>query len=142
MLHPFLERLRDGWRRAEIHVGDAHAGDDVILVGEAGVDRAVPFRRIGADAAVWRVEIELGRIRGRDERRSCGRCQRTAWCDAPTRAVNPAFLRNDLRFSPSFCDMPCSSLTAHVAAKRGNTTPMPSTRHEIFYTMVTSALSS
>src|SRR3954468_5042656 len=24
---------------------------------------------------------------------------------APTSAVNPAFLRNDLRFSPSFCDM-------------------------------------
>src|SRR5258706_7910106 len=24
---------------------------------------------------------------------------------APTSAVSPAFLRNDLRFSPSFCDM-------------------------------------
>src|SRR5947199_738 len=43
VLHPLLERLGDRRCGAEIHVRDAHAGDDVILVGEAGVDRAVPL---------------------------------------------------------------------------------------------------
>ncbi len=59
VLHPFLERLGNRRRGAEIHVRDAHAGDDVILVGEPGVDGAVPLGGVGADAAVGRVEVEL-----------------------------------------------------------------------------------
>ena len=114
-------------RGAEIHVGDAHARDDVILVGEAGVDRAVPLGRIGADAAVRRVEIELGRIRGRDERRRWRLLQ--ASCLARPRPRVPSIRR----FSGTTCDSARHSVTCACSScdcltlppERSDTTPSP-----------------
>ena len=105
VLHPFLERLRDRRRGAEIHVGDAHARDDVILVGEAGVDRAVPLGRIGADAAVRRVEVELGRVGGGHERGA--RRRPPANCLGRPRPRVPSIRR----FSGTTCDSARHSVT-------------------------------
>ncbi len=80
MLDAFLQSLGDGRRAFEIHVRDAHAGDDAVHVVTA--NHGVPFDAIGADAVVGRVEIELatrrsigfdGRRGGSD--RACDRCK-------------------------------------------------------------------
>ena len=84
-----LQRRGDGGRAAKVHVGHAHAGDDLghMLVA----DRHVPMHAVGADAIERGVEIEFARRRRGDcftARGQAGR-QRTQRQDAAAQTRTP-----------------------------------------------------